>query len=273
MPRSVPPSVTPWETVARSVSAGVELQEIVYRPGLDLPRHAHPTAGFCLVIDGTYSERYGARSLDCRQRTVTFSPAGAEHRNVFTKAAAHCFTIDVPASWIERLGASSMVLRDPIAYNGGALVPLAERLLRECRTDDDVSPLVVEGLVLEMIGTAARNVRDVQEPSVTPAIRRARELLEAHYAETISLADIANATGRHPVYVATQFRRAYGETIGAFVRRLRVESACRDLAHPDRPLADVALAAGFANQSHFTRVFKRTLGVTPGAYRRGSGKP
>jgi AraC family transcriptional regulator len=245
----------------------IELQEIVYPAGLDLPRHSHPTAGFCLVLDGTYAERYGTRSLDCRPRTVTFSPAGAEHRNVFSDGASHCFTIDVPGRWIERLGAASMVLREPVAFDRGALAPIAERLLRESRDADDASALVVEGLVLELIGNAARNARVPIEGKASAAIRRARELLEAHYAESISLADVATATGRHPVYLATQFRRVYGETIGDCVRRLRVEHACRELTRTERPLADVALASGFANQSHFTRVFKRATGMTPAAYR------
>ncbi|HYC62823.1 MAG TPA: AraC family transcriptional regulator [Thermoanaerobaculia bacterium] len=245
----------------------IELQEIVYPSGTDLPRHAHPTAGFCLVLDGTYAERYGARSLNCGPRTVTFSPAGAEHRNVFTQAPSHCFTIDVAPSWIDRLGASSMVLADPMAVDGGTLAPIAERLLREWRHRDDSSPLIVEGLVLELIGNAARNARVPIEGKASAAIRRARELLEAHYVEAISLADVAMATGRHPVYVAAQFRRVYGETIGDFVRRLRVEHACRELARSERPLADVALVSGFANQSHFTRVFKRAIGMTPAAYR------
>ena len=161
-----------------------------------------------------------------------------------------------------------MVLRDPVAFDGGMLAPIAERLLREWRHRDDSSQLIVEGLVLELIGNAARNARDTHEVKVSPAIRRARELLATRYAEAISLSDVAAATGRHPVYLATEFRRAFGETMGEFVRRLRVESACRELAQSERPLADVALATGFANQSHFTRVFKRAMGVTPAAYRR-----
>lgn len=245
----------------------IALQEIVYPAGTALPRHVHPTAGFCLVLDGEYAEQYGARSLDCRARTVTFSPAGAEHRNVFSQKPSHCFTIDIPPSWIDRLGASSMVLRDPVAFDGGTLAPIAERLLREWRRRDDSSQLIVEGMVLELIGNAARNARDTQERKASPAIRRARELLAARYVEAISLSDVAAATGRHPVYLATEFRRAFGETMGEFVRRLRVESACRELARTQRPLADVALANGFANQSHFTRVFKRAVGVTPAAYR------
>ena len=55
---------------------------------------------------------------------------------------------------------------------------------------------------------------------------------------------------------------------GEYVRRQRIALACRSLAESDMPLADVAIEAGFADQSHFTRTFKRQLGVTPAAYRR-----
>jgi AraC-like DNA-binding protein len=102
-------------------------------------------------------------------------------------------------------------------------------------------------------------------------LRQVRELLEARFTESLRLAEIADAVGRHPVYLATSFRRAYGETIGDCVRRLRVERARRELEQSDAPIADVALTAGFANQSHLTRTFRKVTGMTPAAYRRLSG--
>lgn len=256
---------SPATVLTRSSVRGVELREIVYREHV-IPRHSHATAGFCLVVDGDYEERYTRRTLACHARSVTFSPAGAVHANVFG-SRAHCLTIDLPASWTERL--ESGRLQDPFETRGGALAWIGERLLREMHVQDDgAAPLIVEGLVLEMIGEAAR--ARPRETPVSPAIRRVHELLHAHYRESLTLSDLATAAGRHPVYLASAFRRAYGETIGDCIRRLRIEHAARELRESHVPLAEVALAAGFANQSHFTRAFKRATGTTPAAYRHRS---
>jgi AraC family transcriptional regulator len=51
------------------------------------------------------------------------------------------------------------------------------------------------------------------------------------------------------------------------VRQLRIEYACHELAASDTPIVQIALAAGFCDQSHFTRTFKRLIGVAPSQYR------
>jgi AraC family transcriptional regulator len=257
-------------TLSRTTASGIELAELVYAERLQLPRHAHEHAGFCLVIEGSYIEGYGTRALQCRPDSVTFSPAGAEHRNTFEQQESRCLTIELPQPLLARLDHTfgRTPLRDPFEQHGGMLAMLAHRLLRECRESDDASPLAIEGLVLEMIAAAARAPRDEADTLTSPAIRRVRELLEARYTEPLELADLAQAVDRHPVYVAASFRRAYGETIGDCVRRLRVEHARRELERGALPIAEIALASGFANQSHLTRTFRRATGVTPAAYRR-----
>lgn len=249
---------------------GIELREVVYRERV-IPRHAHATAGFCLVLDGVYEERYARTTLACRARTVTFSPAAEAHANVFG-SAAHCLTIDLAPAWLERMESGAARFREPFEMQGGALAWIGERLRREMHGGDDAAPLIVEGLLLEMMGVASRSGARAQA-NVSPAIRRALELLHARFREPLSLAELARETGRHPVYLASAFRRAYGETVGDCIRRLRIEHAARALAQSDVPLAEVALAAGFANQSHFTRAFKRATGTTPAEYRRVNPRP
>ncbi|HET7437462.1 MAG TPA: AraC family transcriptional regulator [Thermoanaerobaculia bacterium] len=254
--------------VAEAAVRGIELRELVYDGGL-IPRHAHTTAGFCLVLDGQYEERYAARTLACSARTVTFSPAGEEHANFFAAARSHCLTVDVPESWVERLEGNRSRLREPFETRGGTLASLTGRLLHELHGADDTTPLIIEGTVLELLGHAARsNAAAAHETQISPAIRRAYELLQASYREPVSLADLAAATNRHPAYIATAFREAYGETVGDCLRRLRVDDASRSLASTDLPIAEIALASGFGNQSHLTRAFKRATGFTPAAYRR-----
>jgi AraC family transcriptional regulator len=84
----------------------------------------------------------------------------------------------------------------------------------------------------------------------------------------LTLAHVAAQVGVHPVHLATTFRRKYGVTVGEFVRRLRIEHACAELLKKDLPLTAIALQAGFADQSHFSKVFKSYVGTTPAKYRR-----
>jgi AraC family transcriptional regulator len=72
----------------------------------------------------------------------------------------------------------------------------------------------------------------------------------------------------HPVYLARSFRERYGVSVGEYVRRLRLDWAAAQLSATETPVATVAAEAGFADQSHFTRAFKRHMGLTPGRYRR-----
>jgi AraC family transcriptional regulator len=82
------------------------------------------------------------------------------------------------------------------------------------------------------------------------------------------VAEIARAAGVHPVYLARTFREHHGMTIGEYVRKLRIEHACRLISTTGAPLSEIALAAGFCDQSHFSRTFKRVTGSSPAEYRR-----
>jgi AraC family transcriptional regulator len=92
-------------------------------------------------------------------------------------------------------------------------------------------------------------------------------MIVENFPETLKLTQIAAEVGVHPVYLATAFRQKFGVTIGEFVRKLRIEHACAELMKGDLPLAAIALQAGFVDQSHFSKVFKLYVGVTPHKYR------
>ncbi len=63
------------------------------------------------------------------------------------------------------------------------------------------------------------------------------------------------------------FNKYYQSTVGDHLRGLRLEFACREMVTSDAPLSQIALAAGFSDQSHFSRMFKRHMGVSPTKYR------
>ncbi|NRD54389.1 AraC family transcriptional regulator [Corallococcus exiguus] len=97
-------------------------------------------------------------------------------------------------------------------------------------------------------------------------VKRARELLEAHPTRNLSLEMLARVAGLSPWHLVRAFHRQFGQTPQVFQRSLRLRLA-QELLAGALPMAEVALAAGFTDQSHLIKHFGRTLGVTPGEYR------
>jgi len=97
---------------------------------------------------------------------------------------------------------------------------------------------------------------------------QARDLLHADLTTRRTLGELAAAVGVHPVTLARAFRRSFGCSVGEYLRRLRIERAAAQLGGSETPLATIALTAGFADQSHFSNLFRRETGMSPSAYRR-----
>jgi AraC family transcriptional regulator len=83
----------------------------------------------------------------------------------------------------------------------------------------------------------------------------------------MSVSALAQEVGVRPATLARSYRRHFGRTVGERVRELRVEHATRALSETSEPLSAIAIKSGFCDQSHFTNVFRRYVGVTPAAYR------
>jgi AraC family transcriptional regulator len=146
---------------------------------------------------------------------------------------------------------------------------LAWRLAAELRRPDTAAPLAVTGLLMELLAGAARS-RQVRLHGATPSwLAAARDYLHDR-GQIASLAEVAVAVGVHPVTLARGFRKAYGCSVGAYLRWLRLSRAARQLAETEAALAEIALAAGFADQSHFSNAFRRETGLSPSAFRRAA---
>jgi AraC family transcriptional regulator len=264
----LPPGHFYGQIVKSIKSSGLILAETIYPPGFQVPKHSHELFQFCLVREGSFTDISGRRSRECRPLTLFSHPSDETHANVYHGSGARCFVIEIGHNWIERAREHSVALDDPVEFNGGLPTWLATKLYDECRSIDDVSPLAIEGLTLEIMAAAARHTVNVSGRGVPRWLEQARDILYAHFAERLTLTGIAESVGVHPVYLASVFRKQYGCTIGTYVRRLRIEFACRQISKDDLRLVEVALAAGFTNQAHFTRTFTRLMGITPTEYRR-----
>jgi len=140
-------------------------------------------------------------------------------------------------------------------------------LYKEFLAMDEVSPLIVEGLMLAIVGEASRLATTDATSHPPRWLEQSRQLMRDRFTETLTLTEIAREVGVNPSYLAQMFHKHYFNTVGGYMRQLRLEFACREMAASNTPLCQIALAAGFSDQSHLTRIFKRRLGICPSQYR------
>jgi AraC family transcriptional regulator len=173
--------------------------------------------------------------------------------------------VELGATWLRRLADAGRTLDSPAEREDADITRTASLLLAELGRRDPDSTLAIESLTWEILFALS------SEPAATRMAPRwlcsARDLLDGHLDQPVSLRGLAQQAGIHPVHFAATFRRFHGCSVGEYVRRRRLQYVRRRLADPEVPLARVAAEAGFADQSHLTRTFKRFTGMTPNHYR------
>src|SRR5262249_10577620 len=153
----------------------------------------------------------------------------------------------------------STVLRD------SALNTTFGAVAKEIRSADRDSAFVLETLGLQLVAQLAPAPPSRQPP---PWLSQVRDHLRDRLANGWSVADVAADAGVHPVHLARVFRLYHRCSPGEYMRAWRVERARRPIAASSRPLAEIALDAGFYDHSQLANDFKRVTGLSPRAYRR-----
>jgi AraC family transcriptional regulator len=255
-------------TTLRRDIGGLTFSESVYRDELHIPEHEHANAFFNLVLEGTYTEICRNQVRTRGPWTVALHPSGEAHADRWHGLGGRVFHVEISSSRLQHVREHSSVLSSAAEFRSGLPVWLATRLYHEYLRQDAVSPLAMEGLVLELLAECSRDRPPASSQTPPSWLEPVRQLLHERFTQDLTHDVIAATAGVHPVHLARVFRQHCGRTVGDYLRKLRVDFAARQLMATDIPLADLASAAGFADQSHLNRTFKRQIGMTPAAFRR-----
>lgn len=256
------------ETLRAHEISGIILSETVYPACLTIPYHTHhEEAYFNFVLRGGFTGNDRKTSYELTKANLVFHSAGEARSNRFHGEPTRLFNVRLDSDWLHRVTQRSTILRRSTRFTAGPLINLAVKLYQEFTALDAVSPLVIEGLILEMLGEASRHPQPRFESLPPHWLSQVKEMLHAYFNEGLMLDRIAASVGVHPVHLNRAFRRYFHCTVGDYIRQLRVEFARRQLTSSRETLTEIALAAGFSDQSHFSRTFKRRTGLTPAQYR------
>jgi AraC family transcriptional regulator len=241
--------------------------DALFPPGAYLSPHVHERACVATTLLGSFDSRMRGRSHWSEASMMLCEPAGERHDNRIGSGGARVLIVQPDARRLELLRPFAEFL-DVIHHRGSpGVAMIARRLSLEVARPDGLTPLAVEGLGLELLATAARAFETDSREAAPAWLGRVRARLHDDFAASPALDELAALAGVHPGHLTRAFRQHYGSSIGSYLRSLRLDWASKRLVVSDEPLAAIAAAAGFADQSHFTRSFRASFGCTPAVYR------
>jgi AraC family transcriptional regulator len=252
-------------TQKRVDAAGLVLTEIRHTQGRKLPVHTHQSAYFGLLLDGGYTERFTQRATEYGPLTLGFHPPSLTHEDEIAPCGSRMFCIEVRDEFWQRT--RNLLTKPKFTPDlcGRKTTWLGLQLYRAFRAGT-IDALQIEEICGEMLEGCARV--NLSEEKTTPGwLAKAVDLLHGTFRTQITLDAIASELHLHPIHLSRVFRKKYGCTMGEYVNRLRVQFACAKMSQGWPALDELALEAGFADQSHMGRMFKSIVGETPARFR------
>ena len=235
------------------------------------PLHAHAEFVISVVLQGAKATRRRNRRAVVGPGTVALFNPYEEHSSEGAADGWTCIALYLDTvlieNWFGSLGSGKGEIRfkDHFATDaeGVRLIRRLHRAIDINRSGLDIEEAFVEATTHFLMRHGSG--RDAFNAPSERAIVRAREYLLDEFATELSLADLARAVDLAPAALLRGFRRTFGCTPRIYSVAQRLTAAKRAL-RAGMPIADVAAAFGFYDQSHFTRVFHRWIGTTPGAF-------
>jgi AraC-like DNA-binding protein len=235
--------------------SGAFVRRVIDRSGKDVPEHAHDWPLLSLFVMGGYLTRAEPGEAFICGPSAIFYRANAAHSNTVADTGFEQVEIEFDPAWLGGAIPTAAVSR----WIGGQVGTAARGLAR--LFSDETDEAVVR-LALRRFFEGADRTPPRRTPGwVADVIGRLRE------DPNLRVRDLAPVAQRHPAWLGTAYSQATGEGLAAAAARFRVERAAQLLRETELAPAQVAAEAGFYDQSHMSRTFRRLLGRLPSAVR------
>jgi len=236
--------------------SGASVRRVIDRSHARIPEHAHDWPVLSIFVLGRYSNQTELGEAEIAGPSAILYRAGAAHRNIVGPAGFEQIEIEFDPAWLGH----SLIPDAPVSqWLGGRTGAEARTLARLC--GQEVEEKQLRAILQRFLQTA----RSLTAPDPPGWVAKARQRLSEE--TSLRAGDLAGEMMRHPSWLGTAYRRATGEGLMEAAARFRLERAARLLRETDQPGVCIALEAGFCDQSHMNRTFRRLLGRLPSEVR------
>ena len=246
-----------------------------YQPNWAFREHIHDFAQIIYITEGGGEAYLVNRPVKLEQGVILFMAPGVPH-SLRSGTTQMLRTIDVkfaitPGEFCDTVSSIHTEVRDVDNRVLHVLMRTHEEAIKNQPGHFQLcNALMTEAMVLilrEALGNVANEIYDPQQPLDDALVQRARDLIQERYAESITLAELADMLGVSQQYLARRYKKVMGSTVHEYLLQYRIHQAKELMRTAEAPIKQIAFDVGFKSVHHFTRIFSRLEHMPPAAWR------
>ncbi|MCB0689126.1 MAG: AraC family transcriptional regulator [Saprospiraceae bacterium] len=226
-------------------------------------KHFHHHPNIFYIVQGSVRQTWSNCTSEKRAGSLCYYPAGAPHQNERKTFPSQSLNIEIELDLLNYYDLTEAVVEAAISRNPMSSF-LMLQIYQELIANDSLTSTSVKIQLLHLISQSEKLINFKVWPQW---LKNLDALLHDRWYENLSLEELSNAVGVHPITISKYFSRYFNCTLGQYLRKLKVQHSLI-LINQNVNLTEVAFQCGFADQSHFIRNFKKYTGLLPSQYRK-----
>jgi len=226
--------------------------------------HYHESAHVSFVLEGGVLDKRKTWEIERLSGEAMFFHAGEPHRTIIGAFPTKNINLAIEHNFLHENLATEAAIESAVDTNPNAKFIML-KIYKELVSEDVFSDCSIKMLLLELLHT---NSKTGSENSSPGWIKTVAELTRDKWNESLSLKDLSEAAGIHPITISKHFSKYFSCTFGEYMRRLKIEKSLQFLKASSFSLTEIAAECGFSDQSHFIRTFKQLTGILPNKYKK-----
>lgn len=227
-------------------------------------RHYHENSHINFVLQGSVLDKRKTWELERLPGELMFFHAGEPHETIIELFPTKSINLAIEHEFLRDNLTTEAAVKSAVDRNPQAKFIML-KIYKELVSEDAFSDSSIKMLLLNLIHANPK----IQSEKTSPGwIKTVAELTRDKWNESLTLKDLSEAAGVHPITVSKHFPRYFSCTFGEHMRRLKIEKSLYFLKVSSFSLTEIAFECGFSDQSHFIRTFKQLTGFLPNRYKK-----
>jgi AraC family transcriptional regulator len=226
--------------------------------------HYHENLHVSFVLQGGVLDKRKTWETECLPGELMFFHAGEPHQTFIKSFPTKNINLAIDHEFLRENLATEAGIESAVERNPQAKFIML-KIYKEMVSEDNFSDCSIKMLLLNLIHTNPETDAKNARPGW---INIVAELTRDKWNESLTLKDLSEAAGIHPITISKHFPKYFSCTFGEYMRRLKIERSLYFLKVSSFSLTEIAVECGFADQSHFIRTFKQLTGILPNKYKK-----